>query len=175
MEMKTINKVRAILLRQGRIAVIQSKKSGAFMLPGGKVELEESQEETLEREVLEELGIKIDNKEIVGPFCKIEFLGESIDESGKSINKKIITSYYIANTTQDFDYTKMNLTEREKARGSRPYWVNPSKLEYVLTYQRDNYKSSYASRYAKEFLDVYNKFKNYQKQKQRESENDLTK
>lgn len=162
MEIKTIHKVRAILLREGRIAVTQSKKSKAFMLPGGKVEAEEAEEETLSREICEELGIEIDHKDIVGPFCRREIQYESQDEKGESIYKRMITTFYIIYTTQDFDYKKMNLTPREIARESKSYWVNPAKLEYLLTVQRDTYQSKYARQYAQEFLTIYQKFKQYQ-------------
>lgn len=44
METKTVKKVRAILVKEGKIAVTCAKQSGAFMLPGGKIEKEESYE-----------------------------------------------------------------------------------------------------------------------------------
>lgn len=162
METKTVRKVRAILLREGKIAVTCSKQSGAFMLPGGKIESEESYEETLKREILEELGIEISSDDLIKPFCRSSREQESTDDSGNPINKKLITTFYAINTTKDFDYTKMNLTPREIARGSKPYWVNPSKLEYFLVNKIDTYKSKYAIRYAQEFLEVYKKFKEYQ-------------
>lgn len=171
METETIHKVRAILLREGRIAVTQSRQSKAFMLPGGKVEAEEADKETLSREICEELGIEIEHKDIVGPFYRRGVRYVSQDEEGNAIYKKMITTFYIINTTQDFDYEKMNLTPREIARESRPYWVNPAKLEYLLTIQRDSYQSKYASQYAQEFLTIYQKFKQYQiKSKEEELE-----
>ena len=64
----------------------------------------------------------------------------------------------------------MNLTPREIARGSKPYWVNPVKLEYLLRNQINNSKSKYAKKYAQEYLEVYDKFKRYQT-KNKEKEN----
>ena len=160
MEIKTVHKVRAIVLREGKIAV--TKQSKAFILPGGKIEQGETNEETLSREIRDELGIEISHNEIMGPFCRRGVQYESQDEDGNAIYKRMITSFYIINTTQDFDYEKINLTPREKARGVKPYWVNPAKLEYFLTVQKDSYKCKYACRYAKEYLTIYQKFKQYQ-------------
>ena len=162
METKTVKKVRAILVKEGKIAVTCAKQSGAFMLPGGKIEKEESYEKTLKREILEELGIEIGPEDLIIPFCKSTREQESIDESGNHINKRITTIFCIINTTKEFDYTKMNLTPREIARGSKPYWVNPAKLEYLLINQINNYKSKYAKKYAQEYLEVYEQFKGYQ-------------
>ena len=68
MEIKNTRKVRAVLVREDKIAVIKAKKSGAFMLPGGKLDEGETYEETLRREILEETGIEIEFKNIEGPF-----------------------------------------------------------------------------------------------------------
>ena len=57
----------------------------------------------------------------------------------------------------------MKLTPREKERGSKPYWVNPGKLEYYLTNQRDKFKSAYARRYATEFLKVYGEYEQFKR------------
>lgn len=164
MELETIQKVRAILLREGRIAVTLSKRSGAFMLPGGKIELGESKEESLKREILEELGIEITEEEIIGPFFQRKFSYQKRDKEDQIIQKTVITSFYVVNTTQDFDVTKMHLTEREIARASQSYWINPAKLEYDLTMWKGKHKSNYARRYAQEFLETYREFKNYQKE-----------
>lgn len=170
METKTVKKVRAILVKEGKIAVTCAKQSGAFMLPGGKIEKEESYEKTLKREISEELGVEIGPKDLIKPFCKTIREQKSIDELGNYINKRIVTIFCIINTTKDFDYTKMNLTPREIARGSKPYWVNPVKLEYLLRNQINNSKSKYAKKYAQEYLEVYDKFKRYQT-KNKEKEN----
>ena len=59
--MKTIviKKVRAFILRNGKIAVMKFNDTGTFMLPGGKLEKNETSIEALSREILEETGIEI--------------------------------------------------------------------------------------------------------------------
>ena len=170
MEIKIANKVRAILVKEGRIAVIKARKSGAFMLPGGKIDEGETAETTLRREILEETGIEIDTKDIKGPFFQNERGYETTDEQGNKKIKKTYTSFYLVTTRKDFEPTKMSLTEREKARDSKPYWVNPMKLEYYLETRRDILKSTYALRYATEFLNVYHKYEQFQR-KNKEEEN----
>lgn len=163
-------KARVILMRAGKIAIVESKRSGAFMLPGGKLEKQENEKQALEREILEELGITVQEKDIVGPFYtrELKYLGK--DENGKIVNKTTKTNFYIAKTEQDFNFEKMNLTEREKKRGSVPLWMNPGQLEYILTMQRDYSENKYARKYAKEYLSVYNEFKQFQIKSQKRSE-----
>ena len=154
-----------MLMKDGKIAVIESKRSKSFMLPGGKIESGEDEKEALKREVLEELGIDIEDEKIEGPFLKIESKYQSKDDDGNEIYKIATTKFYIANTENDINPEKMSLTEREKKRGSVPHWVNPSVLEYALTEQKGNYPNAYARRYAEEYLSVYHKFLEYQKRR----------
>lgn len=51
--------VRGIILKDGKIAMIHSKKYGYYKLPGGGIEPGESYEETLIREVREESGLLV--------------------------------------------------------------------------------------------------------------------
>ncbi len=51
--------VRAIIFKDGKLVVIKSKKIGEYKLPGGGIDFGESHHEALEREVLEETGLKI--------------------------------------------------------------------------------------------------------------------
>lgn len=169
MQIKDVNKVRAILIREDRIAVINARESGTFTLPGGKVDDGESNEQTLGREILEETGIEIEAKDINGPFFQTNLEYKKTDEQGQNIMKRVHTSFYLVNTKQDFNSTKIKLTPKEIERESKPYWVNPTKLEYYLTTKRDSFKSEYARRYAEEFLKVYNRYKQFQI---KEKEND---
>ena len=51
--------VRGIILKDGKIAMMHSKKYDYYKLPGGGIEEGESLEETLIREVREESGLKV--------------------------------------------------------------------------------------------------------------------
>ncbi|MDF2540437.1 MAG: hypothetical protein K0S47_155 [Herbinix sp.] len=53
------NAVRAIIYQDNKIALMRSKKIGEYKFPGGGIELGESHEDALVREVLEETGLKV--------------------------------------------------------------------------------------------------------------------
>lgn len=66
--MKQINVVAAVIVRNGKILATQ-RGYGAFKdgweFPGGKIEVGESPEEALKREILEELGVDIEVHELI--------------------------------------------------------------------------------------------------------------
>lgn len=51
--------VRAIIIENGKVAMVHSEKYNYYKLPGGGIEPGESKEEALMRETLEETGLKI--------------------------------------------------------------------------------------------------------------------
>ena len=70
---RPIATVGALIVADGKILLIKSGKwSGKFTLPGGKVEEGESLREAVEREVMEELGMKVKAEKIVsvGEYLK---------------------------------------------------------------------------------------------------------
>lgn len=69
--MKTIEVVAAIIIKNEKILAVQKGKakfdyvSYKWEFPGGKVEIDESLEQALQREILEELNIRIIPKELL--------------------------------------------------------------------------------------------------------------
>jgi len=61
-QMKITNKIGAIILRDKKILVVKKKGLDTFISPGGMVEGEETPEQTLRRELKEELGVELINK-----------------------------------------------------------------------------------------------------------------
>lgn len=153
-----VEKARIFLYRNGKIAIMYWNSTGTFMLPGGKKEKNESLENGLIREVKEETGIQIKEEDITD-FLHTQTLEK---ENG---NEKVITRFYIINATEDFNKESMKLSEREKNNGVKPYWVNPSILEYRLEYLANNKDEEsakpYVVRYAREFLKAYKAVKEY--------------
>lgn len=68
--MKEVDKIAFIELRNHQILSTKSKGKTKYYIPGGKRDIGESDEETLDREVQEELNVDIDRKtiEYVGTF-----------------------------------------------------------------------------------------------------------
>ncbi len=68
--MKEIDKIALIAIQDGQILVAKSKGKTKYYIPGGKRELGETDEQTLIREIREELdvGIKSTTIEYVGTF-----------------------------------------------------------------------------------------------------------
>lgn len=81
--MKIIKVVAAILQKEDKILIARKKQgkplAGYFEFPGGKIEEGETPEESLIRELMEEMNIKIAVK---------EYIGESIYDYG---NDKVIS------------------------------------------------------------------------------------
>ena len=81
--MKIIKVVAAILQKEDKILIARKKEgkplAGYFEFPGGKIEKGETPEESLARELMEEMNIKNDVK---------EYVGESIYDYG---NGKVIS------------------------------------------------------------------------------------
>jgi len=89
---KMIHAVDGILVdKNGRIILIQ-RKSDTFdkfwALPGGIVEINESIEETLEREMKEETSVAVDSREILGVFSDPQR-----DPRGRVISTVFICDY----------------------------------------------------------------------------------
>ncbi|NVK53665.1 MAG: NUDIX domain-containing protein [Flavobacteriaceae bacterium] len=68
--MKEVDKIAFIETKNGQILSTKSKGKSKYYIPGGKRELGETDEQTLEREILEELDVRIKNDTIkyVGTF-----------------------------------------------------------------------------------------------------------
>lgn len=62
--MKLVDKVAFIYLKDGKILSTRSKGKDVFYIPGGKREEEETDEQTLIREVKEELSVEIKKQTI---------------------------------------------------------------------------------------------------------------
>ena len=170
METRVTKKVRAFILRNGKIAIMKINDTGTFMLPGGKLEKNETSIEALAREILEETGIEIEPDTLITDFHQQTFERNKLDEKGKQYRKKTITTFYLVKTNKDFNSKKMKLSEKEKKKGVNLYWINPAILEYILNTAINKYRNEYFGRYAKEYLTAFNRFKEFEKGNNRELE-----
>lgn len=167
MEEREVNKVRAVILNEkGQILIVKTKRD-VYMLPGGKIEKGEQKEEAIQRETIEESGIELSKEEIKGQFYNGVHYAHKIDKvTNEEYMKKTNTDFLLAYTDKPIDETKIVMTEREKAREQKPYYMNISNLIYQLEQQRNGVKSARQQRYAIELLAVLAKFKEYVKQQE---------
>jgi 8-oxo-dGTP pyrophosphatase MutT (NUDIX family) len=109
--LKSRDSARAVVLNdRNETALLNVQRAGIYKLPGGGVKNNETIEEGLRREVLEEIGYEI----------------EIIAELGKTIERKVLTSKentsynYLAKTIGD--QKQIDLTKNEKYLGFKPEW-----------------------------------------------------
>jgi len=113
--------VRGIILNDNKILMIYSEKTKEYKFPGGGIEENETAEEALKREVLEEAGYNI-NKIIE----KIGIITEySIAKEGKGSIFEMISEYYTVNI--DNNQNKQNLDKYEMELMFKPHWIEIEK------------------------------------------------
>ncbi len=113
------NAVRAIIIRNGKIALVKSLKEGFYKFPGGGMEDGETHTDTLIREVLEETGLKI-IPQTIREFGMIREIRKSLFRSDEIFEQN---SYYYFAEAEDF-VCETNLTEKEKELGYVLEWTD---------------------------------------------------
>ena len=138
--------VRAIIVRDGRIALVKSKAEGFYKLPGGGIEAGENHQQTVIRETLEETGLQIKPESI----CEY---GMIIERRASVYNDKEafeqLSYYYTAEITDDEPLPQM-LSESEQKLDFVFEWVD-IKHAYetnMLCYERENKNETYLLREA---------------------------
>lgn len=92
--------------------IILGNENNIYQFPGGHLEKNETFEECLKREVLEETGIEIDDSEIKRLFMKVTYLNKDWPSIGK--NRKSEIYYYLIETSKNPDMSKLKYTEHER-------------------------------------------------------------
>ncbi len=103
-------RTKALLINGENIFIGNS--NDVFQFPGGHLEDNESFNDCLKREIMEETGIKIEDKDIGKLFMKVTYMNKDWPEKDK--NRKAEIYYYIVKTNKYPDLTKTNYTENEK-------------------------------------------------------------
>ena len=109
--------VRGLIEKDGKYALIYSRKYGDYKFPGGGMEQGETREETLLREVEEETGL------LVLP-ASIRYFGKTIEyKKGKKngICLEQISHYYFCQVSEELG--ACNLDEYEKRFGYELAWM----------------------------------------------------
>lgn len=128
---ETVIRTKALIINNDKILI--GNENGLFQFPGGHFEQNETFNECLKREILEETGIEIDDDEIERPFMKVTFMNKDWPEKGK--NRKAEIYYYIIKTNKMPDLTKVNYTEHEIQNN---YQIETFKLNEVIDKIKEN-------------------------------------
>ena len=112
---------RAIIIEGGRILLSHETNGGTYMSPGGGLEENETNEQCVEREVLEETGYIV---KVTKPFITVnEYCYDTL----------YINRYFICEITGEGE---RRLTENEIYKKMEPEWVDISKaIEIFGTYK----------------------------------------
>ena len=155
-----VTRIKALIINDNNILI--ADQNGGFQFPGGHLEKNESYEECLKREVLEETGIELEEKEINEAFMKVKFMNKDYPEKGK--NRKSEIYYYIVETTKNPDLSKTNYTEMEI---KNHYVIYSFKLDEVIDKIKANMPNNEMNKIISPdmitAIEEYFKIKNYNK------------
>lgn len=110
--------VRGIIIREGKVAMVHSMKYDYYKFPGGGIESDETQIETLFREVAEESGLQV-ILESVQEYGYVHRIEKS-DKEGIFLQDNY---YYLCKTNEQAK--KQNLDDYEREEGYTLEFVDP--------------------------------------------------
>ena len=153
---KKAYKVR-ILIKNELDEILICYYAGVYMLPGGKIQPNETTEMALFRELKEETGILLANDFQTKSF-KLQYVMEDYIEKG--IHKYLETVYYYLEIPSSTKIIPANLSENEKKHNFKIEWTPISKIEEILkNNQVDNRRIPYYNKELKIVLDYFIKEK----------------
>jgi len=126
---KTIHRtaVRAVILRGRELLMVHSTNVGDYKFPGGGVDLGESHEQALARELREECGaslLSVDGE--LGAVIEYDFAEE------KEFDVFKMTSHYYCCRVGD-DFGAQKLDDYERDLGRKPTWVE---IDFAMSTNR---------------------------------------
>lgn len=148
-------KVR-LLIKNSRNEILVANYGGIYLLPGGKLEPNESIFDALKREVKEEIGI--DLNENISLLVKIVYYQKNYPKMNNTIcNRKITTHYFTTKMDIDLDKTTTTLSQNEKEGNFKLQWINENKISYLL--ESSNSTNPRKTYFDKELLQVLELYK----------------
>ena len=123
-------RARAIIINSNKeVLMCYSNGLKHYEFPGGHLEENETLEEGLKREILEETGITIDTKEIE-PFYAIRYYCKNYRDSGK--NRLVEIYYYVIYCDSIYDNSKRQLDVNEIKQDYECQYINIDELKDIL-------------------------------------------
>ena len=144
-------KVRLLSIKDGNLLV--ANYAGFYMLPGGKVDKDESLIDALKREVSEEVGISISDADIKELVC-VDNYQTNYPSDGELISKHTKTYYYLLEDLLP-DNVMSHLSDREMLYNFYLQTININDLVNELEKRCSNVKEIYFSRELLQVLEYY--------------------
>lgn len=152
-DINRFSKKARILIENSKDEILICKYADIYMLPGGKIDRNETIEEGLKREIKEEIGIDLSS---FSKFIKYIYYEKDYPNYNELINRKVVTYYY--KTNMDFNLENLNksLTDREKKYGFEIMWVKKKDIINLLINHNSTNKKEYF--FKCELLDILNNY-----------------
>lgn len=134
------NKVRAILIKDNKLLI--SRYAGITLLPGGKVDKDESLDEAITRELKEETGI-IYNENELEKYLEVKYYQKEYPtRTNGTINRLLTTTYYIGKY-KGTNLDNANRTLSELLNGFSLELVDIDKLPELMDEKSDNPRKTF--------------------------------
>ena len=146
-------KVRSLILTDDNKLLI-ANYAGVILLPGGKIDNNESVKKALIRELQEELGI-IYTEEELEYLLTLEYYQDNYPKvNSNNINRKVTTYYYLTKFKSIVNDNQI-LSEREKNNNFYLELISLEELKERLNKENNNPRSYYFNRELNLVIDNY--------------------
>jgi 8-oxo-dGTP pyrophosphatase MutT (NUDIX family) len=155
---ETVVKARAFIIDDNN-EVLLSKYAGIYLLPGGKVEEQETPSIALLRELREEIGIIL-NELKQEPFLVVKQYNKDYPKRDNItlINRLSETYYFLIKSNQKPNVAKIELLEEEKEGGFETISININDIESLISKNlTSNPRDKYFARELSEVVKTYKK------------------
>ena len=137
---ETTTRARAIIINSNRkVLMCYSNGLQHYEFPGGHLEKNETLDEGLKIEILEETGITID-LEKVKPFYAIKYYCKNYHNSGK--NRLVEIYYYVIYCDSAYDESKKQLDINEIIKNYECRYISIDNLKNALIENKKNTKEN---------------------------------
>lgn len=152
---KIVKRVKALIISSNNKILLASNYKD-YQFPGGHMEEDESYNEALNRELLEETGINFELEDNLTPDLKLYRYYENYHETKDNTILEI--NYFIIKSDQYIDINNLSLTKEEKDGDFSLTYINLLEFENLL--KENVLINGDKFGIAEEMLEVFQKLKN---------------
>lgn len=148
-----ITRVKAVILNSNN-EILLGYSRDVYQFPGGHLEKDETNEEGLKRELLEETGMNIETEHLK-PYFLLKYYNKNYINSGK--NRCNLIYYYFIKTDQKYDLNNVHYDEREIEGNYKLFYIPIDKCkETILNAQSSEPRTSLMKEEMIEALEICN-------------------